>query len=119
MASRFRDSADADPSERGAAAQVVRDAHRDLERLFVVEARIDAALVGALEIGFGEAARAADAFGDVFAGELDVDAAESRAELGVDLERLLELADDLVEPARLDSLRGRLGVAVHRIRNPQ
>ena len=35
------------------------DAHRHLERLLVVEARIDAALVRALEVSLGEPARAA------------------------------------------------------------
>ena len=57
-----------------------------LQRLLVVEARIDAGLVRALEVGLREAARAADALGDVLAGELEVHAAEARAELGVELE---------------------------------
>ena len=97
----------------------IGNAHRELERLLVVEARIDRGLYARSRSSFGEAARAADALGDVLAGELDVHAAEPRAELGVQLEALLELADDLVEPARLDPLRRRLGVAVHRIADPQ
>ena len=62
-------------------SHVARDPHRDLERLLVVEPRIDAALVRALEAGLVEPARAADALGDVVAGELEVNAAEARAEL--------------------------------------
>src|ERR1043166_2828747 len=64
-----------------AAAQVARDAHGALERLLVVEARVDAALVGALEVDVGQTARAAGALGDVLAGELDVEAAQVRAEM--------------------------------------
>src|SRR6185369_11976034 len=64
-------------------------------------------------------ARATDAFGDVLARELDVHAAQARAEPGVQLERLLELADDLVEAARLDALRRGFGVAVHRVADPE
>src|SRR5579863_5946135 len=85
------------------ASQVARDAHRHLERLLVVQARIDAALVRALEVGLRQPARAADAFGDVLAGQLDVHASEPRAELGVQREALLELVDDLVKPPRLDA----------------
>src|SRR5438046_771029 len=84
------------------AAQVARDPHRALERLFVVEPWIDPALVGTLEIGVRQAARTAGALGDVLAGQLDVHAAEPRAELGVEREALLELVDDLVEPPGLD-----------------
>src|SRR5512139_1730355 len=101
------------------ASQVTRDSQRRLERLLVVEARIDTRLVRALEIELRQTACATDALGDVLAGQLDVHAAEPRAELAVELERLLELADDLVEAARLDALRRRLGVAVHRIANPE
>src|SRR5690242_14131219 len=92
-----------------AAAQVARDAHGALERLLVVEARVDAALVGALEVDVGQAARATGALGDVLAGELDMDAAQVRAEAGVEHEALLELVDDLVEPPGLDAAGGGLG----------
>src|SRR4051794_35681540 len=101
------------------AAQVARDAHRALERLLVVEPRVDAGLVGALEVDVRQAARAARALGDVLAGELDVDAAQVRAELGVEHEALLELVDDLVEPAGLDAAGGGLGVGVPRVADPE
>ena len=101
------------------AAQVARDPKRSLEGLFVVEARIDAALVRVCEVGLGEAARTADTLGDILTGELDVHATEPRTELVMQLERLLELGDDVIEATRLDALRRRLGVAVHRIADPQ
>jgi hypothetical protein len=59
------------------APQVVRDAHRHLECLLVVQARIDAALVRALEVDLRQAARTTDALGDVFARQLDVRTAEA------------------------------------------
>ena len=59
--------------------------------------------VGALQVLIGEPARAAGALGDVLAGELDVHAAEVRAHLGVDAERQLELLEDVLEAARLES----------------
>ena len=64
---------------------LARDQHRHLERLLVVEARIDAGCGRrAARSASVEAARAADALGDVLAGELEVDAAEvaSRAPRG-------------------------------------
>src|SRR5687768_10580861 len=87
--------------------EMARDPERGLERLLVIEPRIDAALVRALEIRLGQPARATNALGDVFTGELDVHAAESRAELLMQLEALLELADDPVETPGLDALRCR------------
>ena len=66
---------------------VAADEHRELERLLVVEPRIDRRLVGAREIRVGEAASTAGALGDVLARELDVHAAQERAVRLVDLER--------------------------------
>ena len=76
-------------------------------------------LVGAREVRVGEAARAAGAFGDVFARELDVHAAQERAIGLVNLERQLELAEDVLEAARLEAAGAGLGVAVHGIADPQ
>ena len=67
------------------------DAHRQLQRLLVVQSRIDLRLVGAREIRVGETAGAARALGDVFTGQLEVHAAEPRAELAVNAERGFEL----------------------------
>src|SRR6476619_6031124 len=89
-------------AERRAIASVVRsqapaDQHRDLHRLLVVQARIHLRLVRAREVRFLEPASAADAFGDVVAGELEVPAAEHAALFLVDPERGAQLGADVVE----------------------
>ena len=94
------------------------DAEGELERLLDVQPRIARRLVAATEIGRGELGRAADAFGDVVAGQLDVQAAGVRAQLGVDVEESVDLVDDPVEVAGLDAVGGLFGVAVHRIALP-
>src|SRR5690606_7743568 len=86
--------------------------HRDLQRLLVVQARVDGGAVGAGQVGVGQVARAARAFGDVLAGEFQVHAAQARARSGVDLERLLQLAADVAEAPGLVAVAGRLGVAM-------
>src|SRR2546430_5954593 len=75
--------------------------------------------MGALGVLVGESARTAGALGDVVPGELDVHPAQIRSELSVDAERQVQLLEDVLEAARLDSAGGRLGVAVHRIAHPQ
>src|SRR5690606_26659179 len=75
--------------------------HRDLQRLLVVQARVDGGAVGAGQVGVGQVAGATGAFGDVLAGEFQVHAAQARAGRGVDLERLLQFAADVAEPPRL------------------
>ena len=70
------------------------------------------------EVDLVEVLAATDAFGDVVAGELDVDAAGPGAESSVHVEEALYLVDDVVEAAGLVA-RGRLeGVAVHRVADP-
>jgi hypothetical protein len=59
------------------------------------------------------------ALGDVLAGKLDVHPAELRAETLVDGGRDLELLEDVLEAARLESALAGLGVAVHRIADPE
>lgn len=51
--------------------------HRKLQRLLVIQARIDGSLVGAREIALGQFARATDAFGNVFSGQFQVDATQT------------------------------------------
>src|SRR5205807_6754342 len=71
----------------------------------VCSSDLDLALVRGAQIGFGEAAGAADALGDVLAGQLEMDAAQVRARRGMNRERLIQLADDIVKPARLHTDR--------------
>src|SRR3546814_15055109 len=82
-------------------ALLAHDQHRRFQRLLVVQARIDAGAVGALEVTVAQVARAAGAFRDVFAGQLQVHAPKERAGRGVDVERLLDLAADVAEAAGL------------------
>src|SRR5690606_28988827 len=73
------------------------DRRRELEGLLVVESRVDRRAVRALEVGFTEPARAADALRDGIPGEFDVHARERRAGRSVQLERVVQFADDVVE----------------------
>ena len=67
--------------DASALALLAHDRHGDLQRLLVVEARVDGRAVGALQVDLGQFARAAGALGDVFAGQLQVDAAQARFHL--------------------------------------
>src|SRR5262245_12537809 len=96
-----------------------RDAHRELECLFVVELRIHLRPVGACEIAVGETASAAGALRDVLACELEVHAVELRTEFAMDPEGRFELAYDVVEATCLESGARRFSVAVHGIADPQ
>src|SRR5690348_13466689 len=98
---------------------VTADEHGHLECLFVVESRIHRRLVRARKIRVREAAGTARAFGDVLARELDVYATKERAIGLVNLEREFELAKNVLEAARLESTRAGLGVAVHRVADPE
>ena len=60
--------------------------HRELQRLFVVQPRIDLRLVRPRKIGIGETARAARAFSDVFARQFEVHATEPGTQLAVNTE---------------------------------
>ena len=62
--------------------------------------------------------RAAEALGDVVAGELDVHAAGVGAERGVHLEEAADLVHDVVEVPRLVAVGALGGVAVHRVAGP-
>src|SRR6202142_4695978 len=92
-------------------ADLAAHKHSQLDRLFVIEPRIERRVVGALQVAFLQAARAAGALGDILARQLDVDAAQAAAVLRVDVEGLVELAQDIVEMAGLVALGGDLGVA--------
>ena len=82
-------------------AEHLGDEERQLQALLVVQARVAHRLVALVEVGVEDLLGAAEALGDVVAGELDVDAAGHRAEGAVHLEEAADLVDDVVEVARL------------------
>src|ERR1017187_1674833 len=99
-------------------ADLAAHKHGQLDRLFVIKPRIERGGVGALQVALLQAARAARALGDVFARQFDMDAAQAGAVLRVDVEGLIELAQNIVEMAGLDPVGGRARVSVHRIAHP-
>ena len=93
-------------------------AEREVERLATVEPRVAHRLVAVVEVAVGDLVGAAEAFGDVLAGELDVDAARPRALGPVGTDEAVDLAHDRFEVARLATVRRGVGVAVHRVARP-
>ena len=77
----------------------------EVEALAAVEARVAHRLVAVVEVGVGHRVGAAEALGDVLAGELDVDAAGPRALGAVGAHEAGDLADDVVEVAGLAAVR--------------
>src|SRR5688500_17872878 len=73
------------------------DAHRQFQRLFVVEPRVDGRAIGPREFAVRQAARAARTLRDVIAGQLEMHAAEDRIVLVVDAECGFDLGQDVVE----------------------
>ena len=100
------------------AAQHLRHQERQLQRLLGVQPRVARGLVAAGQVGVGDLLRAAQALGDVLAGQLDVDAARVGAQLVVHLEEALHLVHDPVEVPGLVAGRRLVGVAVHRVALP-
>ena len=96
-----------------------RDEERELQRLDPVEARVADRLVAVGEPGLAEQLAAADALGDVVAGELDVDPTRPGAERAVDVEEALHLLDHVVEVAGLVARGGLERVAVHGVAHPR
>src|SRR5262249_5117915 len=84
-----------------------------------IEARVDFGFVGARQILFAGAARPTDALGDILARQFDVHAAKTLAHRAVDVESLLDFADDVRELARLHAARSHVRVAMHRIAHPK
>jgi hypothetical protein len=75
----------------------MRGAVNEVDRLLGIEPGIADGVVAVLEVGVGDHARAAGAFGDVLAGHLDVDAASVRALGAVHVEERLDLLEDALE----------------------
>src|SRR6185437_2380031 len=95
-----------------------RDQKGHVDRLLGIETRIADRVIAVVEVFVRQGARAADAFGDVLAGHLEMNAAGMTAFRGVDRKEAAHFRDDAVEGARL-ATRGRGdGIAVHRIARP-
>src|SRR6185437_14322999 len=91
---------------------------RHVDRLLGVQTRIADGVIAVVEILVRDRARAADAFGDVLAGHLQMNAAGMRSLRAVDRKEALHLRQDAVERPRLVA-RGRGdGIAVHGIARP-
>src|ERR1700730_8147440 len=98
--------------------QELGDQERHVDRLLGIEAGIAHRVIAVAEILMGDGARAADAFGDVLPGHLQMDAAGMGALRRVDGEERLHLRLDAVERTGLvAAVRGN-GVAVHGIARP-
>src|SRR6185312_7282797 len=93
----------------------ISDQHGELERLLIIESRIDLRAIGALQIRVRQSARPTSALGHILAGQLDVHAPEVRTELGVNTERQLQFLQNALEAAGLEASGTGLGVAVHRV----
>src|SRR5689334_23185259 len=94
------------------------DQEGHVDRLFGVEAGVADRVVAVVEILVGDGAGAADAFGDVLPGHLQVHAAGMGAFGGMNGEERFHLRQHAVErPGLVARSRGD-GVAVHRIARP-
>src|SRR6476660_552080 len=105
-------------STRASATEHLRHQEGELERLPGVQPRIAGRLVPAVEVLVADLHGAAEALGDVLAGQLDVDAARPGAQRPVHVEEAEHLVDDAVEVAGLVAAGGLVGVAVHRVALP-
>src|SRR3954449_4922649 len=98
--------------------QQLRHLEREVERLPGVEARVALGLVALLEMVAEDLVAAAEALGDVLAGELDVHAAGPDVVGVARGEEAMELAHHVDEVTRLVAARVLEGVAVHRVADP-
>src|SRR4051812_33546922 len=90
--------------------QHLRDQERELEGLAGVQPGVAGGLVPAVEVRVADVLGAAEALGDVLAGQLDVDAARPGAQRAVHVEEAEDLVDDAVEVAGLVAGRKLPGV---------
>src|SRR6185295_17966969 len=74
-----------------------------LKRLAGIESRVAMGVVPVREILFGNRLRAPEAFGDILACHLEMDAAGVRAFGPMDIEEGLHLLEDTIERAGLDT----------------
>ncbi len=94
------------------------DTECQVERLAAVEAGVARGLVPVRQVAFRDGLPAADAFGDVVAGELDVEATWVGAERAVHLEEAGDLVQHVIEVPCFLPARRLHGVAVHRVARP-
>src|SRR4030081_2363416 len=92
-----------------------RDQESHVDRLLGIEAGIADRVIAIVEILIGDGARAADAFGYVLAGHLEMDAAGVGTFRRVDSEERLHLRQDSVQRTGLVAACRCNGVAMHRI----
>src|SRR3979411_3066683 len=95
-----------------------RDQESHVDRLLGIEAGIADRVIAIVEILIGDGARAADAFGDVLAGHLEMDAAGVGTFRRLDSEERLHLRQDPVERTGLVAAGRADCIAVHRIARP-
>src|ERR1700704_5456467 len=98
--------------------QQFRNQESHVDRLFGIEAGIADRVIAVVEILVGDGARAADAFGDVLPGHLQMHAAGMRALGLMDRKERFYLREHPVERPGLVARRRGDGVAVHRIARP-
>src|SRR4030081_125732 len=101
-----------------ASLEQCRDQESHVDRLLGVEAGIADRVIAIAEVLVGDGARAADAFGDVLPGHLQMHAAGIAALRRVDGEERLHLRQDPVEWTGLVAAVRRDGVAMHGIARP-
>ena len=97
---------DHDGAAGAAGFQLLGDEEGEFQRLLGIQPRVAEGLVAVAEIVLREAARAADAFGDVLAGHFHMRAAGDGALRRVEVEEGFQLGDDVVEAPGFD-LSGR------------
>src|SRR5215213_3274203 len=94
------------------------DQESHVDRLLCIQPGIAYRVIAIVEILVGNGARAADAFGHILAGHLQMNATGMSALGGVNGEERLHLRQNAVERPGLVSVAGADGVAVHRIAGP-
>src|SRR5581483_1325845 len=99
-------------------AQEFRHPERQIERLARIEAGVTSRGVAGTEIAFDDLLCAAEAFGDVVAGELHVHTTGPRPLFAVHREEGAQLGEDDIKTPRLSPTFAGERVAVHRIADP-
>src|SRR5215831_14495222 len=100
------------------ALQGFRNLEGELDGLAGVEARVAMRVVALGERLLADLLRAADAFGDVLAGQFEMHAAGIAAFRQMDCEGAVQFVEDAVEDTRFIASRGGDRVAVHRVDAP-
>src|SRR5579875_1596314 len=91
---------------------------RKLQGLSGVQPRVTGRFIAVREVGVSDVVSAAETFGDVLAGEFDMQSARNRAERLMDLEKSHDFFDDVIEMPRLQPAGGFDRVAVHGVATP-